>query len=220
MSEQTIYFLFTDTGTYLSRAINYCTKQSLNHVSIAFDASLKEVYSFGRKRPHNPFIGGFVKEDIRSDFLKEANCAIYSLQLPESDHENVLRKIKAMEAQEQIYKYNFLGLIGVLFRVEIEREYALFCSQFVATVLHDVEAFRIQKPPCFVTPGDIRNHTELQFIYQGKLDDYCHYGHCVPDLNRNKRAQPIQARFHGKQTFQKQSFIFMLSQKVKRLVMK
>ncbi|MUV37483.1 hypothetical protein JNUCC1_01289 [Lentibacillus sp. JNUCC-1] len=57
MGEQTVYFLFTDTGTYLSKAINYCTKQPLNHVSIGFDDELSEVYSFGRKRPKNPFIG-------------------------------------------------------------------------------------------------------------------------------------------------------------------
>src|SRR5690625_5503838 len=73
MREKTLYFLFTDTGTYLSKAINYCTKQSLNHVSIGFDPELKEVYSFGRTHPRNPFNGGFVKEDIRSDFLKDAN---------------------------------------------------------------------------------------------------------------------------------------------------
>lgn len=39
-------------------------QEPLNHVSIALDRELTEVYSFGRKQPDNPFIGGFVKEDI------------------------------------------------------------------------------------------------------------------------------------------------------------
>lgn len=220
MRDQTIYFLFTDTGTYLARAINYCTKQSLNHVSIAFDHDLKEVYSFGRKRPNNPFIGGFVKEDIHSNFLKNASCAIYAFRLPKNDFENVLLKIKAIEAQKQNYKYNFLGLIGVLLRIEMEREYALFCSQFVATVLLDVETFHIHKPPCFVTPGDIRNHTGMQLLYQGKLADYYRWSQRSSDENGKKQEPSITARFQDEQTLKKQSFIFVLSQRVKQLLTK
>ncbi|WP_343270361.1 hypothetical protein [Lentibacillus songyuanensis] len=209
MGERTIYFLFTDTGTYLAKAINYCTKQSLNHVSIAFDPALKEVYSFGRKRPHNPFIGGFVKEDINSDFLKESASAIYSYRLDAEDCEKVIQKIKEIEAQKHDYKYNFLGLIGVLLRIEIERENALFCSQFVATVLHDVESFRVEKPHCFVTPTDIRNLAGLQLIYQGKLGDY---QHCMKPAERKL--------MQGDQSFVKQSFIHLLSKKVKQFVIK
>ncbi|MBT2215216.1 hypothetical protein KK120_05185 [Virgibacillus dakarensis] len=209
MGEKTIYFLFTDTGTYLAKAINYCTKQSLNHVSIAFDHELKEVYSFGRKRPRNPFIGGFVREDIRSDFLKESACAIYSYRLSEADCEKVLRKIKEIEARKHDYKYNFLGLIGVLLRIEIEREHALFCSQFVATVLRETESFDVKKPLCFVTPADIRNHIGLNLIYRGRLGDY---QQCM------KQAEHKLVK--GEQTLSKQSFIYTLSEKVKQFVIR
>ncbi|WP_106495932.1 hypothetical protein [Lentibacillus sp. Marseille-P4043] len=209
MGERTIYFLFTDTGTYLARAINYCTKQSLNHVSISFDHDLREVYSFGRKRPKNPFIGGFVKEDIRSDFLKESSCAVYAYQLSADDCEKIQEKIKEIEAQKNNYKYNFLGLIGVLLRIEIERENALFCSQFVATVLRETEAFQVTKPPCFVTPADIRNHVGLKLIYQGKLGDY---QQCMQVTERRL--------IKGEQSLTKQSFIYLLSEKVKRFVIR
>src|SRR5690625_7059982 len=88
MRKVTIYFIFTDTGTNLSRIINFCTRQSLNHVSIGFDKDLNEVYSFGRKNPKNPFSGGFVREDIRGAFLKNANCAVYAFQLTEAERES------------------------------------------------------------------------------------------------------------------------------------
>src|SRR5699024_645789 len=106
--------------------------------------------------------------------------------------ENVLRKIKVMETQKQIYKYNFLGLIGVLLRVKIKREYALFCSQFVATILHDVEAFHIQKPCCLVTPGDIRNHTGMQLVYQGKLESYFENRSSFPERLKNGKNKLVQ----------------------------
>jgi len=209
MEERTIYFLFTDTGTYLARVINYCTKQSLIHVSIAFDHELKEVYSFGRKRPHNPFIGGFVKEDINSDFLRDAACAIYSYTLSDHECEKVLQNIKAIEARKHLYKYNFLGLFGVLLRIEFEREHALFCSQFVATVLHNVKSFQVEKPHCLVTPADIRNLSGLQLVYEGKLGDY-------PKCMENAKSQLVQEA----QPLAKQSFIYFLSEKVKQFVVK
>ncbi|WP_284140200.1 MULTISPECIES: hypothetical protein [unclassified Virgibacillus] len=203
MGERTIYFLFTDTGTYLSRTINYFTNKSLNHVSIGFDPELKDVYSFGRKQPSNPFSGGFVREDIRGDFLKKASCAIFKYRLSDKDYEKVISNIKAIEAEQNKYKYNFIGLIGFLLNIEINREYALFCSQFVARVMKDSETFQVSKPSCFVTPADIREQAGMELIYQGKLEFYS-YGTEV--------SSPSILR--------KQSFIFFLSNKVKQFVMK
>lgn len=203
MSARVIYFLFTDTGSYLSRAINYYTKKPLNHVSIGLDPALKELYSFGRKQPKNPFIGGFVKEDIHSDFLKESSCQIYSYRVSEEQYESVVKHISEIEDQKDHYKYNFIGLFGVMLDVEINRKSAFFCSQFVATVLREVESFQFNKPACFITPGDIRNHYGMELIYEGILKDY----------------QSQQGELNG-ETLPKQSFIFSLSNRFKRLVIK
>ncbi|SET51843.1 hypothetical protein SAMN05216389_11376 [Oceanobacillus limi] len=206
MREKSIYLLFSDTGTYLSRAINYCTKQSLNHVSIGFDSELKEVYSFGRINPRNPFSGGFVKEDIRGDFLERANCKIYTMQITESDYNKILTNIKEIEAEASNYKYNFIGLIGVLLQIEINRKNALFCSQFVATVLKDCKELCLEKPHCFVTPADIREQLGLQLIYQGKLGDYPDQLIAESDIKSDETLVP------------KQSFLLLVSKKVKQYV--
>lgn len=207
MSEKTLYFLFTDTGTYLSKAINYCTKQSLNHVSIGFDPELKEVYSFGRTHPRNPFTGGFVREDIRSDFLKDANCAVYAYRFTAGEWESILRNIKEIEARKASYKYNFIGLIGILLQIKINRKNRLFCSQFVATVLRDAASLQLNKPECFITPADIRKQDGMQLIYQGKLGNY----HSEFKLSNREIAD---------QQAMKQSLLILLSQKMKQFVIK
>lgn len=206
MGERTLYFLFTDTGTYLSRAINYCTREGLNHVSISFDDELQEVYSFGRKNPRNPFAGGFVKENIHSDFLKNASCAIYAYRLSEDEFEKVQTRIKEIELHASNYKYNFLGLFGVMLQIEINREHKMFCSQFVATVLREVESFQLAKPECFTTPADIRGLTGLQLIYQGSLGEY----------KRNMVGPKVLS---GETILAKQTFTFLLS-RVKRFVIR
>lgn len=208
MEERTIYFLFTDTGTYLSKVINYFTKQSLNHVSLAFDPELHQVYSFGRKKPRNPFIGGFVKEDIRSDFLRNSACAIYSFTVTEKDVTQIKERIAEIELRKSNYKYNFIGLLGVLLQVEINRNNALFCSQFVATVLNDVDSLQFKKPICFITPADIRYHRGMRLLYAGTLGSY-------------QSSIPVELKLAtGENILPKQSFIFSLSKKVKNFVIK
>ncbi|MEN2767200.1 hypothetical protein [Ornithinibacillus xuwenensis] len=172
MRERTIYFVFTDTGTYLSRLINLYTNKPLNHVSIGFDHELKEVYSFGRINPKNPFSGGFVREDIRGDFLKNSSCGVYTLNITEEEYINIRHHIKEIEKRAADYKYNFIGLIGILLKINIRRKNAFFCSQFVATVLQDAESIKLSKPTNFITAADIREQSELQLIYQGRLGDY------------------------------------------------
>lgn len=203
MEQKTIYFLFTDTGTQLSRLINLVTGETLNHVSISFDRELKEVYSFGRKRPKNPFIGGFVREDIRSEFLRHSDCAIYSFRLSEAECDQVLKNIKEIEAKKSYYRYNFLGLFGVILQIEVQRKYAFFCSQFVATVMKDAGSFKILKPACFVTPGDIRNLEGMSLIYEGKLGNYSpNGGESINEITEQEKS----------------SLFLLLSQKIKHLV--
>ena len=76
---KTIYIVLTDTGTVLSKMIGMYTRKDLNHVSIAFDEQLTEMYSFGRKYQSNPFIAGFVKENAADGIFNGANCAILEL---------------------------------------------------------------------------------------------------------------------------------------------
>lgn len=100
MVEKKVFLLLTDTGTMLTKLIKFYTRKPYNHASISFNSELTEVYSFGRKTPRNPFIGGFVKEDIQSIIFQKASCAIYSLTLTEEDVERMKRYIKEIEEQK------------------------------------------------------------------------------------------------------------------------
>ncbi|MFD2762435.1 hypothetical protein [Lentibacillus juripiscarius] len=207
MSSKTVYLLFTDTGTCLARVINFVTRQPLNHVSITFDPELREVYSFGRKRPRNPFIGGFVKEDVQSSFLSSSDCALYAYVLTEEDCQRVKKRIAEIEKNKRHYKYNFIGLFGVLLQIRLRRDNALFCSQFVATVLLDATAVNFSKPACFMTPTDIRNHKGMRLVYEGRLADYWHNGWRSP--------QQTDAGTPDKKTM-----VTPLTKKIKRLVIR
>lgn len=172
MKKRIVYLIFLDTGTVLARAIDMYTKTSLNHVSISLDQQLNYVYSFGRKRPYNPLIGGFVRENLHLPFFNKAKCAIYQLKISESQYEVLQQRIMLMESHKHLYRYNFLGLFGVILNKEFQRDNAFFCSQFVATLLQDCGAYQLPKPPGLIRPQDLKSWHELKLIYHGSLQEY------------------------------------------------
>lgn len=171
-SDVEIYVLLTDTGTLFTRTIKWFTKDQLNHASIAFDSDLNEVYSFGRKNPSNPFFAGFVKEDVRGDFFEQSVCRLYRCTISHGAYLKIRTQIHHMEQNSDQYKYNLLGMLGIMFNFEMKREYAYFCSQFVASVFEQSGVHLVDKPPLFVTPGDFENTAMLELVYHGNLHSY------------------------------------------------
>ncbi len=98
-----IYIVLTHTGTLLSQIIKKYTKDEFSHVSIALDVELREMYSFGRLHPYNPFWGGFVHESIDKGTFKrfyQTKSKVYSLKITDEQYENIKNKIKHFEAEK------------------------------------------------------------------------------------------------------------------------
>ncbi|WML38851.1 hypothetical protein RCG19_16860 [Neobacillus sp. OS1-2] len=181
--ERKIYVLLTDTGTIFTRIIKFYTKKPHNHASIVVDDHFNKVYSFGRRNPRNPFMAGFVQENIRGGLFRNADCAIYCVTLTDTQFEKIIAKIREMEEHKSNYRYNLIGLIAVMLNREIDRKNAFFCSHFVATLLEESGIpIKNQKPLSLVTPHDIKESASLKLIYEGKLSSYVQnyyqqYGH-------------------------------------------
>lgn len=180
MNKRKIYILLTDTGTIFTRLIKLYTKCPLNHSSIAFDINLKDLYSFGRKSPHNPFNGGFIHENINNHLFKRATCEVYSYVVTETEYQRLTETIQRLKINEKRYKYNLLGLFGIIVNREVKRKNAYFCSQFVTSLLSKHGIILTDKSPGLTTPQDIRNSDRIKLEYKGKL---CNYPfavvHCV-----------------------------------------
>ncbi|SDZ10567.1 hypothetical protein SAMN05421736_10697 [Evansella caseinilytica] len=172
MAKHKIFILLTDTGTLFTRMIKLYTKKPYNHASISLDPYLLEVYSFGRKTARNPFIGGFVKENIRTGFFRQARCAVYSCTVTTPQLQKIKAFIKKIEAQKHLYRYNLLGLFAVTLNKQIDRSNAFFCSQFIATVLQECELVDFSKPLSHVTPHDLITNGCFQLVYRGYLKDF------------------------------------------------
>lgn len=170
-----IYIVLSHTGTWLSRLIRWLKGSKYTHVSLAFDPNLKQLYSFGRLRPSNPFKAGFVIESIHSDFYKRfhnTDCQVIRIQTSEVNYQRLKERIDYFVAHQQVFKYNILGLITFLFRYSLNRPTKFFCSQFVATVLSESKILTFNKKMGLIKPMDFTQVEGAVSIYEGKLLDY------------------------------------------------
>jgi len=172
MSDQKIYLLLTDTGSMLTRIIKLFTRKKYNHVSLAFDAELADTFSFGRKKANNPFIGGFIHEDVTSDFYSQAKCAVYSLAVSEEQAAVMKGYVSSFENDKEKYHYNLLGLLPALFDKVWDRENYFFCSHFVSTVLVEGDVLQANKPVALMRPTDVLEALPFVPMYEGVL---CHF---------------------------------------------
>ena len=181
VTDKKVYILLTDTGTLFTRVIRLYTKANYNHVCIGFDRSLEILYSFGRKKPSNPFIAGFVNESIRQgiyEIFSETSCSLYCFEVNRKTYNRIKRNIRKFEKERDKYSYNLIGLLGVMYSIPIQRRYSYFCSQFVATVLKNSGIDFFNKSPALVAPHDFENIKQLRLIYRGKLKDYSYSKAC------------------------------------------
>ena len=120
-----IYIVLTYTGTILSKVVKVYTRKEFSHVSIALDEGLKEMYSFGRLNAYNPFWGGFVHEGLdRGTFkrFKNTGTRVYSLEISNEQYELIEKEIEKFEFEKKKYKFNILGLIGVVLKRKMGRK--------------------------------------------------------------------------------------------------
>lgn len=170
-----VYILLTDTGSVLTRLIKVVTENPYNHVSISFDENLETLYSFGRRHPNNPFLGGFVEESISSGTFKkfkDTTCMLLKFKVDDQEYDLLNQQIAFFVENMDKYHYNFIGLIGAYFNKRVPRKHAYFCSEFVADVLYKSNLNIWDVPPHMVRPFDFGQDDRFEVLYEGLLSDY------------------------------------------------
>ena len=172
---KSVYILLTDTGTLFTKMIKWYTNAPYNHVSIVFDRGLNEIYSFGRKYPRNPLIAGFIKENVYYGtyrYFSQTRCQLLKMTVSTEEYIRINNAVENFKNNQDVYSYNLLGLLGVVFRRPIHPKNKYFCSQFVAEVFRHSGMHIWNMPTALVTPNDFLEHPRFEVVYEGLLYDY------------------------------------------------
>lgn len=182
-----IYLILTYSGTVMSKFIRLATNDEFAHVSIALDKELKEMYSFGRINPYNPFFGGFVREGLDfgtfKRFENKTLTNIYTLQVTNYQYKKLKRRVKKMNNCKRKYKFNIYGLFAAKFRYKIKRKDSFYCAEFVKRLMD--EAKIENNLPEVAKPEDFKSLNNVRLCYRGKLKNY------KVKLNINEQSRQI-----------------------------
>ena len=170
-----IYIILAHTGTVLSNIIRYWTKDEFSHVSIALDAELEQMYSFGRLDPYNPFWGSFVHEHINKGTykrFKNTRTEVYSLFVTDEQYEKARKTIEYFNNNKEKYKFNILGLACVSINKKIVRKNTFYCAEFVKHILKTAGVSEVNELPKIIRPENFKELKGLRLEYEGLLRKY------------------------------------------------
>lgn len=164
-----IYILLMHTNTIPARLVRFFTRYKYNHVALSLEESCEEIYSFGRKKVNSIFDAGFIVEKKDGQFFSKFKCVckIYELDISKEQYE-ILQNILKDMVQNNIYKYDFIGIIPRFFGIPISFRNRFVCSNFVAFLLEKSGIYRFNKATCLVKPRDFET-IPMKLIYDGNF---------------------------------------------------
>ena len=175
MEKKSIYLVISHSGTIVSNIVRFITGDKYSHVSISLEPDLMKMYSFGRRKPYNPFIGRFVCESRYSGIFKrfkKTEGEVVRLDIPMEKYDAIKTELEAMYEQSESYKYNYLGLfLAAVGKTRVKKD-RFYCSEFMDYLFkkHGIEGYKndniIKKPVHFL---DIKGSEN---IYKGMLNGY------------------------------------------------
>ncbi|GKX31201.1 hypothetical protein SH1V18_36810 [Vallitalea longa] len=181
MKKDTIdtYIMLSDTGSVLNRLIKFYTKVPYNHVSLALDEDLNEMYSFGRKFPRNPLIGGFVREYIHEGTyarFKNTKCLVCRMDITKEQYDELVKNIEHFKKRKRRYYYNILGIFTVLLNIPVRVPYGYVCTHFVSHIYERSGVKLFNKRSTLVSTVDFYHLDKLRLhkVYEGKLSEFNH----------------------------------------------
>ena len=167
-----VYILIIRTNTWFSRLIHRITGAEFTHASLSLDPGTGVLYSFARRYPYLPLPAGFAQERVDEGLMghnPQIPCALYRIKISPEIRCRIAQRLEQMQARQDQLKYSLIGTIYCLLRRPKMRKDRFFCSQFVAWLLSDAGAIRLQKPASLYHPCDFPAQPEVQLCYCGTL---------------------------------------------------
>ena len=162
-----LYVLFSATPYRMGRFIRAVTGDPYNHVAIATEEDLSNLYAFARRYYRTPFYGGFVAEHPCRYRHKgiTADTRLYRIPLTTRQWDKLQDTLSTMRAQADRYLYNHLSALLAPLHIKVRVRKAFTCAEFAVSVLSSL-GFDFN-PRHFYTIGDISDRLESYHFYSG-----------------------------------------------------
>lgn len=138
MKKYCINVVFSSTNTRIGSMIRVVTKNSYNHVSLAFDDDLHKMYSFARYYKNAPFFAGFVEESaLRYAATKRRQVLVKVCRIELSPEQYICLRnyLDDLTTAPSRYIYNLFSAAATPLRRRVLIRDTYTCIEFVTHVL-------------------------------------------------------------------------------------
>jgi hypothetical protein len=156
-----IFLLMTSLPDVLSKAAQKVMNYRYNHVSLGFEEDMNTYYTFTYK--------GFTVEDIVRRASKPGRepfpCELYEIEVPTHVYQDMQQRVRDFVSNPHRYRYTKLGAaLRVFLNIPTHQERAYYCSQFVAEILKNSGAARLDKWAPYYLPPHFLKLEEIRFL--------------------------------------------------------
>ncbi len=166
-----LYIVLTRTNTVMSKLIQIFKNDEYTHAAISLDKGLNQMYSFGRRKTYNPFIGRFKKEDINEGIYKFCDTlpgAIIEIEVSRRQYEKAKVLLEHFISNSDLYKYNYKGVMHSLLNRAVCSDDKFLCSEFVYYILEESGIAELKIARNLVRPQSLLD-IKGKMIYKGNL---------------------------------------------------
>ncbi len=175
LHQRYIYLVFSSTPSRFGRMIRFASGAHFNHVSLAFDSSLRKLYSFGRRKNNIPINAGLVQEYPDRFSLRKVDYVgvrIYRIPVTHRQYRLGKTRIRQLMNDEQ-YLYN---LFSVVFYPIFKGFYTYKAYTCVEFVIHMLRFMNIEvptrKPSYKYLPDELESILGFDNYFEGNLLEY------------------------------------------------
>lgn len=173
-----IFIVNSFTNTTFGKAITIYTRSKYSHSAIAFDSSLKTLYSFNADNKVNK-LGGLSIESI-DGYIKtynDASIQVNCIFVKKADYDVIKNALDDMLKNQKQTTYGYTNIFNILLgkaKNNVDNTLSMICSQFVYYIIHKSDIKLVDKPDNLVTPKDLATITNPRVynVYEGYARAY------------------------------------------------
>jgi len=172
-NDNALYVVLSGTPYKIGKLIRYVTKYEYNHVSLATDRNLNDLYSFARYRKNAPLYAGFVKES-KNRYIRNGKAAwirVYRIPLSKERYESVRYFLSDMIENRNKYIYNLPSALCAPIKKRLYADKTYTCIEFAVSIMEKfcgelnitgAEYWSIERLSCYLSD---------YLYYEGEIDE-------------------------------------------------
>ena len=171
-NKKAVSIVLVSGNSAMSELIRKVQNTQYTHAGISLDEGCEKIYSFNMHGAAGQKFSGFSHESIeRYTKEKVRNITVYTFLVSETIYNNLQKVLNNFIKNAKDTSYSMINLVTILFKIPLELDKSMICSEFVDRVLKLANLDLSNKSSSLVSPKDFhlisKSNAKIVEIFNG-----------------------------------------------------